>query len=57
MSPDWSDRPEPVPYADLTNPQSLNLYTLSHGNPETFADLNGHEPQGTGRFCVRLVPG
>jgi len=25
-SPDWSTKPQPVPYADLTNPQSLNLY-------------------------------
>jgi RHS repeat-associated protein len=43
MSPDWSAAPEPVPYADLTNPQSLNLYALVRGNPETFADLDGHE--------------
>jgi RHS repeat-associated protein len=26
MSPDWSDYPEPVPYAQLVSPQSLNLY-------------------------------
>src|SRR5271170_4338227 len=26
MSPDWSDDPSPVPWADLENPQSLNLY-------------------------------
>jgi RHS repeat-associated protein len=44
MSPDWSESPEPVPYADLTNPQSLNLYALVRGNPETFADLDGHDP-------------
>jgi RHS repeat-associated protein len=44
MSPDWSDMPEPAPYADLTNPQSLNLYALARGNPETFADLDGHYP-------------
>jgi RHS repeat-associated protein len=43
MSPDWSDMPVPVPYADLTNPQSLNLYALVRGNPETFADLDGHD--------------
>jgi len=30
-------------YVDLTNPQLLNLYTLSRGNPESFADLDGHE--------------
>ena len=26
MSPDWANSPEPVPYAKLGNPQSLNLY-------------------------------
>jgi RHS repeat-associated protein len=26
MSADWSAVPEPVPYANLTNPQTLNLY-------------------------------
>ncbi|MGI8772831.1 MAG: RHS repeat-associated core domain-containing protein [Acidobacteriaceae bacterium] len=26
LSPDWADKPEAVPYSDLTDPQSLNLY-------------------------------
>jgi hypothetical protein len=26
MSPDWSAKVEPVPYAKLDDPQSLNLY-------------------------------
>jgi RHS repeat-associated protein len=26
MSPDWAAKAEPVPYAKLDNPQSLNLY-------------------------------
>ena len=26
MSPDWSAKEEPVPYAKLDDPQSLNLY-------------------------------
>ena len=42
MSPDWSAIPAPVPYANLTNPQTLNLYAMSSDNPETFADLDGH---------------
>lgn len=42
LSPDWSAIPVPVPYADLTNPQTLNLYAMVRDNPETFADLNGH---------------
>ncbi|MGH9477467.1 MAG: hypothetical protein ACRD1C_14270 [Terriglobales bacterium] len=25
MTPDWSATPEAAPYADLSNPQSLNL--------------------------------
>jgi RHS repeat-associated protein len=27
MSPDWSAQEEPVPYAKLDNPQTLNLYS------------------------------
>jgi RHS repeat-associated protein len=41
-SPDWSAIPEPVPYANLTSPQTLNLYAMASDNPETFADLDGH---------------
>ena len=41
-SPDWSAIPAPVPYANLTNPQTLNLYAMVRDNPETFADLDGH---------------
>jgi hypothetical protein len=44
MSPDWSAIPEPVPYANPTNPQTLNLYAMVSDNPETFADLDGHDP-------------
>jgi RHS repeat-associated protein len=43
-SPDWSSVPAPVPYANLTNPQTLNLYAMVSDNPETFADLDGHDP-------------
>ena len=43
ISPDWSAIPAPVPYANLTNPQTLNLYAMVHDNPETFSDLDGHE--------------
>jgi len=42
MSPDWSSVPTPVPYADLTNPQTLNLYAMARDNPVSFADLDGH---------------
>jgi RHS repeat-associated protein len=43
LSPDWSAIPEPVPYANPTNPQTLNLYAMVSDNPETFADLDGHQ--------------
>jgi RHS repeat-associated protein len=43
LSADWSSVPAPVPYANLTNPQTLNLYAIVSDNPETFADLDGHD--------------
>ena len=45
LSADWSAIPVPVPYANLTNPQTLNLYAMVSDNPETFADLDGHDPE------------
>lgn len=41
-SPDWSARPVPVPYAQLDNPQSLNLYAYVRNNPLRSADVDGH---------------
>jgi RHS repeat-associated protein len=43
MSPDWSAKTEPVPYAKLDNPQSLNLYAYVYNNPLTGIDADGHE--------------
>ena len=42
MTPDWSSSPEPVPYADLDNPQTLNLYSYVKNNPTTLTDADGH---------------
>jgi RHS repeat-associated protein len=42
MSPDWSAKAEPVPYAKLENPQSLNLYGYVYNNPLSTADKDGH---------------
>jgi RHS repeat-associated protein len=42
MSPDWSAQEEPVPYAKLDNPQSLNLYAYVGNNPLTRIDADGH---------------
>jgi RHS repeat-associated protein len=45
MSPDYSYDydPEPVPHADLENPQTLNLYGYVQNNPLSTADPDGHE--------------
>ncbi|MFZ0213469.1 MAG: RHS repeat-associated core domain-containing protein, partial [Candidatus Acidiferrales bacterium] len=51
LSADWSAVPAPVPYANLTNPQTLNLYAMVSDNPETFADLDGHVT------CGQALPG
>jgi len=46
MTPDFDDDneddPEPVPYAVLGNPQSLNLYAYVGDNPNSGIDLDGH---------------
>lgn len=42
LSSDWSAAPVPVPYANLGNPQSLNLYSMVADDPESFADFDGH---------------
>ena len=42
MTPDWSAKVEPVPYAKLGDPQSLNLYAYVLDNPVSGADPNGH---------------
>ena len=42
LSSDWSAVPVAVPYANLTNPQTLNLYAMVSDDPESFADLDGH---------------
>ncbi len=41
-SPDWSEKPQPVPYADLSDPQTLNLYSYVRNNPLRKADTDGH---------------
>ena len=41
-SPDWSEKPQPIPYADLSNPQTLNLYSYVINNPLNRIDPLGH---------------
>jgi RHS repeat-associated protein len=43
LSPDWSAKEDPVPYAKLTDPQSLNLYSYVENNPMDRFDPDGHQ--------------
>ena len=52
LSPDWSAKVEPVPYAKLDNPQSLNLYAYVLNNPLSRIDRDGHEWQFNGNDKV-----
>ncbi len=42
MSPDWSAKEDPVPYAKLDDPQTLNLYSYVGNNPLVRDDPDGH---------------
>ena len=42
LSPDWAAKAEPVPYAKLNNPQSVNLYDYVGDNPTSNVDATGH---------------
>src|SRR5262245_35603001 len=48
ISADWSATPVPVPYADFSDPQSLNLFTYVRNIPTTGLDPDGH--------CTPLSP-
>jgi len=41
MSADWAAKPEAVPYVDLGDPQSLNLYSYVRNVPTSRADPDG----------------
>lgn len=60
-APDWAEKAEPVPYAKLDDPQTLNLYAYVRNNPVSEIDEDGHESpiaqaaaQGdTGKLCSK----
>ncbi len=43
LSPDWSAKVMPIPYAKLDDPQSLNLYSYVLNHPLNSIDPNGHD--------------
>ena len=47
MSPDWSAKEEPVPYAKLDDPQTLNLYAYVRNHPTEIVDPDGHQDATT----------
>jgi RHS repeat-associated protein len=60
MSPDWSAKEEPVPYAKMDDPQSLNLYAYVMNNPMDRTDPSGHwclsKGYGIGTTCTLAPP-
>jgi RHS repeat-associated protein len=58
LSPDWSAKVTPVPYAKLDNPQSLNLYAYVGNNPMTRFDPDGHWVcNGNKEQCAQIQTG
>jgi RHS repeat-associated protein len=56
-SPDWSASPAAVPYADLGDPQTLNLYAYVRNNPLSHADADGHCLYSGGNCLDYLIGG
>jgi RHS repeat-associated protein len=53
-TPDWSGEPEPIPYADLSDPQTLNLYAYVRNNPLGKNDPDGHQECFANGACNAL---
>jgi hypothetical protein len=43
ITPDWAANPSAVPFAEFTDPQSLNLYSYVRNIPTTKHDVDGHD--------------
>ena len=48
--------PGPLPYADITNPQSLNKYAYTYNNPLRYTDPDGHNPLAVAAVACALNP-
>jgi RHS repeat-associated protein len=58
LSPDWSAKVAPVPYAKLDDPQSLNLYAYVRNNPLVRIDPDGHVTcAGSKDYCAQIKTG
>jgi RHS repeat-associated protein len=55
MTPDWAAKATAVPYAEFSDPQSLNLYTYVRNIPTTRFDADGHIPQLGKEFLQTLT--
>jgi RHS repeat-associated protein len=61
MTPDTGEIAEPLPYADLDDPQTLNLYGYVRNNPLSLVDPDGHmtcapKPSDPGTIICEPVP-
>jgi hypothetical protein len=48
ITPDWAAKATAVPYAELSDPQTLNLYSYVRNRPTAVADPNGHKDKVDG---------
>jgi RHS repeat-associated protein len=55
---DRSEGPQPIPYANLNDPQSFNLYAYVHNSPLIYTDPDGRRPEWVGGlFGAAVVAG
>jgi RHS repeat-associated protein len=57
IAPDWVEHPEAVPYANIRDPQTLNLYAYVRNNPLEDTDGDGHCPNCVAAGVGALVGG
>src|SRR5690348_4586152 len=54
ITPDWAAKAVDVPYAEFSDPQSLNLYSYVRNVPTVKMDVDGHIPQLAMEFMQNL---